>query len=733
MTFSNSTKHSFSGGEISPSLRGRSDINAYYDSVERLENFVPDTKGQIYFREGNEYVKSLDTGAVSRDLSADKDIRIYTLNINTMDLVEDISDRLESIKVGVYRVDTVDNEIGIDVTSSIYGDETLAFKYDTFTATGLDQPNPTINGMDGIQVDQDLVLINPASTYANRVYYDVLNSVWKCEYATIRNYPFYPFQGSANYPYTHNPRPVGVFVFENRLSFLSSRVGTIHFGSSPNPDTGFNRYYDFIGRELTLPGAGGQQQYNFQYTFAEWRVASSADFSVYLEDRVTFVRTKLTLTTDYTVIDHSGSGYFTIQSTDFGGFADAYDNTLVLVRNEGYADDGFSIQLRTITPGENLLWAIPVKNFIVVGSASGLYSISSSDGSGLSATNFKVEILGYTGSSTAKPIAYKEGFIYIDNSKRNFQYLRYDFINGGYKAVGLNDVQKNVLPDKISSVAFSSGNPDLIYVVTEGYDAFIFTISPAGEAVGFCRLKTTVPDGITDIYTYFDIREQNMITVFSFQNDETIYIGKKTSDINILDFEDFYTGNKSGDAQNYYTYLYDILKDSAYLDLHIKATSANSVVMPSAFEGLTVNIVADGVYKGEYVVPTTPYTITLDTTYETIYAGFKYNGLCKTNVLSGGGIGGEAWAKQRVSARVIIQFLNTLGAKFGFDLYDLQEVIFTDVMTTQVDRPPNLFSGIKELLCTDIWGINKNLYVLQENPYPCTIQRVDIYGDVSNE
>lgn len=146
--------------------------------------------------------------------------------------------------------------------------------------------------------------------------------------------------------------------------------------------------------------------------------------------------------------------------------------------------------------------------------------------------------------------------------------------------------------------------------------------------------------------------------------------------------------------------------------------------------GETVSVVADGAVHTDCVVENG--TIALNTQADVIHIGYGYRGLIKTMNLNVGGTTGSAQNKARNVYKVVFEFLNALGVKFGTSLYNLDKLDFRSA-DSKTNRPAALFSGEKSKIYDDKTQKRKHVYVVQDSPLPCTIQALDIYMEVVDD
>lgn len=739
MAFANDTKHNFSGGELSPKLRGRNDLEIYFSSVDRMENFIPGIEGEATLRTGTAYSYTIDTagGYDERDLATDLDVKTATINVNN-------TGDAESALVHLYKHwDSGTKTVSLDVHSRPSTRETVELKYTSYGS----RPFWTLKAMDMAQIGTDLIITHPKYYGVNRLYWNGANWITRAAEGVVNVNSDcihgWPFFGDSR-----EPKPAGVSLFESRMVILSTKPGTLHFSRAMSPDTGLNRYLDFLGQTITMSvydsfghGSTGNYQVLGPVTWRDWKISADTDFKVYIENIATGERTLKTKGTAaqvalgqdvYYVVVTVGLPDPLAENIEVRfGVHPTTDYRVVLVRNVGYADDAFTINMQLTTIQDKLLWAAPLRTFLAVGTTNGIYSISSSDGTGLSATNLKIEAISYSGSADMKPVIYKDGFIYVDNTKRNFKYLRYDFFNGGYRSISLGPTQQNILTSDISSIAFYPNDPDCIFITTADYKSQVFTLSPAGEITGYFKTPTNAFSGPTSVCGFYDIYTKANRLLMLYQTTTKLIIGEQSEIVRFKDASDFYTGDKDADTTAYLAYLQDTIKTIYLLDTYSTATNQNHIDLPAVFEGFELAVIADGEYLGDYTVASNK--IELDTTYELIVVGFKYRGLLRSNAITGGGTNGEAGAKEKSIVEIAILFSNTLGVEMGLDPYDLEAITFADASELYAGEQPAMFSGVKRLLCSDNWNYNKHLYIVQNKPFPCTIQRIDLFGDTTNE
>jgi len=147
-------------------------------------------------------------------------------------------------------------------------------------------------------------------------------------------------------------------------------------------------------------------------------------------------------------------------------------------------------------------------------------------------------------------------------------------------------------------------------------------------------------------------------------------------------------------------------------------------------EGATVGVVADGAVHADITV--SGGSIDLNQEATVIHIGFRYEGYVKSTSLVSVNQSGASQANIKNISQLGFRFFQTLGAKYGDNLYTLERMPFRTT-GDYTDRPPMVFSGIKMQKYASTWEREKHVYLKQTQPLPCVLQGLEIFMDVSDE
>lgn len=146
-------------------------------------------------------------------------------------------------------------------------------------------------------------------------------------------------------------------------------------------------------------------------------------------------------------------------------------------------------------------------------------------------------------------------------------------------------------------------------------------------------------------------------------------------------------------------------------------------------EGKSVAVVTDGGEHPAQVVANGQITLNYQASVAVI--GFQYKGLLKSMNIEAGGVNGASQGKQKNVNNLGLKFSNTLGARFGTNLYNMEEIEFRTLID-DTGRPSPLFSGIIKLPLEDSTDYEKHIYIQQNHPLPCTVLEVIPFVDTDN-
>ncbi|NLG05963.1 MAG: hypothetical protein GX567_19370 [Clostridia bacterium] len=158
--------------------------------------------------------------------------------------------------------------------------------------------------------------------------------------------------------------------------------------------------------------------------------------------------------------------------------------------------------------------------------------------------------------------------------------------------------------------------------------------------------------------------------------------------------------------------------------------SAASVAGLHHLEGETVQVLADGRIHPDVTVTAGVATLVRQASY--VLFGKKYRGIMiPLNLILVGQVQNSISFAKNIS-QLAVTVANTIGVKYGTSLYTLQD-IYASEEGQLTDRPPVPYTGSLVLPVEDRWGADKEIIYVQDAPYPCTLNIMNITIDVGEK
>jgi hypothetical protein len=159
--------------------------------------------------------------------------------------------------------------------------------------------------------------------------------------------------------------------------------------------------------------------------------------------------------------------------------------------------------------------------------------------------------------------------------------------------------------------------------------------------------------------------------------------------------------------------------------------TATTVTGLDHLEGETVRVQIDGADGGTETVSSG--AITIDSPGTVVHVGLPYVGRLQTMPLDIGAMVGTAQGKTTTVNRLGLLIRHALAVKFGTSLYDLEQLETREDGSFAIATSELLRTSEEFLNLPDGYDKRKFIYIVQDAPFPCTIQGIVPYVDTTNE
>jgi hypothetical protein len=357
------------------------------------------------------------------------------------------------------------------------------------------------------------------------------------------------------------------------------------------------------------------------------------------------------------------------------------------------ADDGLSFETEA-REYESVLW-LSSHLALLVGTTSGIWSISSPNGLSITAENNAITKQVRIGAFEGIPaVALQNNIIYLQSKGRKLHELTGGSVEyGGYTDVDLTQLASHITRGGVTQIATGEVPDSSIYMVS-GNEIALLTYERAQNVVGWSRWKT-----LGDF-------ESVGICPGSGEDDDVYFVVKRGSRRFIERLTpDMLRVEEDNDMENL------VFVDCSFRKTN--ATAFTTITGLSHLEGGNVTVFADGEKQGDFLVGSG--TVTLPHAVNNAVVGYGYDSIVTTMPLDQGTVG----RKSAILAGYV-RFRNSLGMKMKQDNGQFSKVNMPLPRIVN-NEPLPLLSGDAEATLHSSWARSPAITVKQSDPLPMTI------------
>jgi hypothetical protein len=731
----------FTGGELSPRLDGRNDLNKYSSGCKTLENMIIYPHGSAARRSGSRFIAEVKSSAAKTRLIpfefsttqtymmefGNQYIRFYKDNGQILEGDKTISGATQA------------NPVVITATSHGYsnGDEISITSVAGMTELNNKRylvANKTTNtfeitDVDGTNINGTSFTAYTSGGVANRVY-EISTPYLTAELFDIK------YAQSADVMYiTHPNHEVEKL---SRTGHTSWTLSDVDFTKGPMQDanttdttlnpgqsavgtgislvasavTGINSGSGFlstdVGRFVFLNGGyakitGVTDTTNATITIitalssasatADWRLGSFSDTTghpssvTFFEQRLVFAGTS----NEPQTLFFSKSGDYENMDANIGGTI---------------ADDDAIIY--TIASNQvNAIRFMTATRTLIVGTAGGEFTVS---GGGtdvaITPTNILIKKQSNHGAANVDAISAGNATLFLQRAKRKIRELAYNFDVDGYLAPDMTILAEHITEGGITQMAYQQEPNQIVWMtrndgeligltyqreqqVTAWHRQIFGGVFGSGNAV--CESVAVIPTDDTEYQVYVIVKR----TINSVTRRYVEYL-------NNYDFTE--TDNTT------FNFL-----DS---QLEYSGSATTTITGLEHLEGQAVSILADGSTHPDKTVSSG--AITLDRSSTKVKVGLSYTSLLQTMRLDAGAANGTSQGKTKRIYDISLRLFESVGVEVGPDLSNMERIPFRS-SADDMDTAIPVFTGDKEIEFRGNYETDGFIFVRQTQPLPLTV------------
>ena len=731
----------FTGGELSPRLDGRNDLNKYSSGCKTLENMIVYPHGSAARRSGTQFVAEVKNSAAKTRLIpfefsttqtymlefGNQYIRFYKDNGQILESDVTISGATQANPVVITATGhSYDNGDEISITGVVGMTELNNKRYLVANKT---TNTFEITDVDGTNINGTGFTAYTSGGVANRVY-EISTPYLTAELFDIK------FAQSADVMYiTHPNHEVEKL---SRTGHTSWTLADVDFTDGPYLDDNITTTTLNPGSHTVGTGVAVVASATTGINGGSGFLATDVGRLIRFRDGYMKVTARAD-TTNITVeiIEDLGSA---TASTDFalGSFSDTtghptcvtfFEQRLVFAgttdqpqtlffsksgdyenmnENRGgtVADDDAIIY--TIASNQvNAIRFMTATRTLIVGTAGGEFTVS---GGGtdvaITPTNILIKKQSNHGAANLDAIAAGNATLFLQRAKRKIRELAYNFDVDGYLAPDMTILSEHITEGGITQMAYQQEPNQIVWMTRDDGELVGLTYQREQQVTAWHRQifggsfgsGNAVCESVAALPTD-DAEYQVWVIVKRTINSVT---RRYVEYLNAFDFTE--TDNTT------FNFL-----DS---QLNYDGSATTTITGLDHLEGQTVSVLADGSTHPDKTVSSG--SITLDRSSTKVKVGLAFTSLLQTMRLDAGAANGTSQAKTKRIYDISLRLYESVGVEVGPDLQNMERIPFrssADAMDTAIP----VFTGDKEIEFRGNYETDGFIFVRQTQPLPLTV------------
>ena len=648
----------FTGGELSPRLDGRNDLQKYSTGCKTLENMIIFPHGSAARRSGTQFVAEVKDST--------KETRLIPFEFST---TQTYILEFGNQYIRFYKDDgqILSSGSPYEISSPYLEAELFDIKF--------------------AQSADVMYICHP--NHAARKLARTGHTSWTLTEVDFQNGPFMDHNISTT---TLTPSHTSVGSSGNLTlssttgvnddqGWLSTDVGRlVHFKDGHYKITSVTSTTVAVATSIVAPSSGSADTDFALGSFSD--TTGHPSCVTFFEQRLVFAAT---LSQPQTI--------FFSKSGDYENMDDNYHGTV--------ADDDAIIY--TIASNQvNAIRFMTATRTLIIGTAGGEFAVSGgSVDNAITPTNILIKKQSNNGAANVDALAVGNATLFLQRAKRKLRELAYNFDVDGYVAPDLTILAEHISEGGFKQLSYQQEPNQIIWCVRNDGQLVGLTYQREQQVVAWhrhifggnavCESVATIP---TDNSEY-----------------QTWVINKRTID-----------GSTKRYVEYLHNYDFDETDDTSFnfLDsqLEYDGSPATTISGLSHLEGEEVSILADGATHPNKTVSSG--SITLDRSASKVKVGLPYTSLLQTMRIDAGAQNGTSQSKTKRIYEITARLYESIGIEVGPDLNNMERIPFRS-SADAMDSGITVFTGDKEIEFRGNYETDGFIFVRQTQPLPLTI------------
>ena len=735
----------FTGGQLSDRMEGRTDFQKYFSGCKTLENFIVQPHGSVTRRPGTTFVSevktsSLKTRLIPFEFSTEQSYALEFGN-NYIRFYKDNGAVLEANKTitGITQANP-----GV-VTSAAHGYS----NGDTVVITGvvgMTQVNNKrfkvasvttntfqLQDIDGNNVNTTSYTAYTSGGIANRVYTLTTTyltaDLFEIKYAQSADvmylcHPDYSVKklsrtGHTSWTITEVEFSNGPFLDHNITTTTlnpshrqAGQTTTVTASSTTGINDGNGFTSDDIGRlvhfddghfeitsitSTTVVVGTVIKTFTASTASTDWALGAFSEHTGY-PSCVTFYEQRLV----FAGTQHQPQTLYFSKSGDYENMFDNYHGTVA-------ADDAM---IYTIASNQvNVIQSLKATRTLIILTSGGEFTLNSdSTGTAVSPTNINIKKQSNYGASNIDALSVGNATLFVQRAKRKLRELAYNFDTDGYVAPDMTILAEDVTLSGLDELTYQQEPHSIIWGIRGDGVLVGLTYQRSEQVVAWHQHKLGGSFGATAHGIVESVISISGNSYNRTDEDQIWVIVKRTINGTTRRYVEYFTPFQFDSSLTQFQFV-----DSA---LAYSGSATSTLTGLDHLEAQSIRVIANGATHPDKTVSTG--SITLDRTTTAAKVGLAYTSTLQTMRLDVGSQDGTSQGKTKRIFDVTLRFYETVGAKVGPDLNNLEEIPFRS-SAASMDVAVPLFTGDKKIEFRGNFETDGYLFVVQDQALPMTL------------
>jgi hypothetical protein len=359
----------------------------------------------------------------------------------------------------------------------------------------------------------------------------------------------------------------------------------------------------------------------------------------------------------------------------------------------------------------NVIQSLKATRTLIILTSGGEFTLNSdSTGTAVSPTNINIKKQSNYGASNIDALSVGNATLFVQRAKRKLRELAYNFDTDGYVAPDMTILAEDVTLSGLDELTYQQEPHSIIWGIRGDGVLVGLTYQRSEQVVAWHQHKLGGSFGST---THGIVESVISISGNSYNRtdeDQIWVIVKRTINGTTRRYVEYFTPFQFDSSLTQFQFV-----DSA---LAYSGSATSTLTGLDHLEAQSIRVIANGATHPDKTVSSG--SITLDRTTTAAKVGLAYTSTLQTMRLDVGSQDGTSQGKTKRIFDVTLRFYETVGAKVGPDLNNLEEIPFRS-SAASMDVAVPLFTGDKKIEFRGNFETDGYLFVVQDQALPMTL------------